>query len=39
MPHRAGIYIVPTDHWYIERPVWVIAGAFLTGSSAWHSYQ
>lgn len=34
MSHRAGIYIVPTDHWYIERTVWVIAGAFLTGSSA-----
>jgi hypothetical protein len=26
---RSGIYIVPTDRWYIERTVWLIAGLFL----------
>jgi hypothetical protein len=26
---QRGIYIVPTDHWYIERTVWLIAGCVL----------
>jgi hypothetical protein len=26
---RSGIYIVPTDRWYIERTVWLIAGVVL----------
>jgi hypothetical protein len=26
---RTGIYIVPTDRWYIERTVWLIAGVVL----------
>jgi hypothetical protein len=29
MQTRSGIYIVPTDRWYIERTVWLIAGAVL----------
>jgi hypothetical protein len=29
MNMRRGIYIVPTDHWYIERTVWLIAGFVL----------
>lgn len=29
MPLRSGIYIVPTDRWYIERTVWLIAGTVL----------
>jgi hypothetical protein len=29
MALRSGIYIVPTDRWYIERTVWLIAGAVL----------
>ncbi len=29
MPLRSGIYIVPTDRWYIERTVWLIAGCVL----------
>ena len=29
MPDRPRFYIVPTDRWYIERTVWLIAGAFL----------
>jgi hypothetical protein len=29
MTHRTGIYIVPTDRWYIERTVWLIAGVVL----------
>jgi hypothetical protein len=29
MTHRTGIYIVPTDRWYIERTVWLIAGIVL----------
>ena len=34
MPKRSGIYIVPTNHWYIERTVWLIAGVVLLASSA-----
>jgi hypothetical protein len=31
---KAGVYIVPTHRWYIERTVWLIAGgALLTGSA------
>ena len=30
---RSGIYIVPTNRWYIERTVWLIAGAVLLGST------
>ena len=29
MTFRSGIYIVPTHRWYIERAVWLIAGAVL----------
>jgi hypothetical protein len=38
MTLRSGIYIVPTDRWYIERTVWLIAGIVLlasTGLAAW----
>jgi hypothetical protein len=34
MAVRSGIYIVPTDHWYIERAVWLIAGFMLIASTA-----
>jgi len=34
MARRKGIYIVPTNHWYIERTVWLIAGFFLLTSTA-----
>ena len=29
MALRSGIYIVPTNRWYIERTVWLIAGTVL----------
>jgi hypothetical protein len=29
MKFRSGIYIVPTNRWYIERTVWLIAGVVL----------
>ena len=29
MARRSGIYIVPTNRWYIERTVWLIAGVVL----------
>lgn len=29
MKLRSGIYIVPTNRWYIERTVWLIAGFVL----------
>ena len=38
MPLRSGIYIVPTNRWYIERTVWLIAGCVLlvlTAMSVW----
>jgi hypothetical protein len=37
MAARTRIYIVPTDHWYIERAVWLIAGIVLLTSTtlAW----
>lgn len=33
MTLRPGVYIVPTDRWYIERTVWLIAGAVLLTST------
>lgn len=33
MARRTGIYIVPTDRWYIERAVWLIAGFVLIVST------
>ena len=33
MTIRTGIYIVPTQHWYIERSVWLIAGVVLVAST------
>ena len=36
---QSGLYIVPTDRWYIERTVWLIAGIVLLISTAlalWH---
>jgi hypothetical protein len=29
MTLRKGVYVVPTDSWYIERTVWLIAGVVL----------
>jgi hypothetical protein len=34
MSQRPGIYIVPTDRWYIERTVWLVAGAVLLFATA-----
>lgn len=34
MTLRSGIYIVPTNRWYIERTVWLVAGVVLLGSTA-----
>lgn len=34
MTLRSGVYIVPTDRWYIERTVWLIAGVVLLASTA-----
>jgi hypothetical protein len=31
---RPGIYIVPTDRWYIERTVWLVAGCVLLAASS-----
>jgi hypothetical protein len=31
---RTGIYVVPTNHWYIERTVWLIAGIVLLMGTA-----
>jgi hypothetical protein len=31
MTMRKGVYVVPTDRWYIERTVWLIAGLVLLG--------
>lgn len=34
MRPRPGIYIVPTNRWYIERTVWLVAGiVLLTGTT------
>ncbi len=34
MTIRSGVYVVPTDRWYIERTVWLIAGFVLLLSTA-----
>ena len=34
MALRSGIYIVPTDRWYIERAVWLISGGVLLAGTA-----
>jgi hypothetical protein len=34
MTVRSGVYIVPTDRWYIERTVWLVAGVVLLASTA-----
>jgi hypothetical protein len=33
MALRSGVYIVPTERWYIERTVWLIAGIVLLVST------
>jgi len=33
MSARSGLYIVPTDRWYVERSVWLIAGCVLLVST------
>jgi hypothetical protein len=33
MTFRKGIYIVPTNRWYIERTVWLIAGLVLVAGT------
>jgi hypothetical protein len=33
MTLRKGVYIVPTNEWYIERTVWLIAGIVLLAST------
>ncbi len=38
MSTRRGFYVVPTDAWYIERTVWLVAGVVLllaTALAAW----
>jgi len=34
MSARGKLYIVPTDRWYIERTVWLVAGVVLLGATA-----
>lgn len=34
MANRSRVYIVPTDRWYIERTVWLIAGFVLITATA-----
>ena len=34
MAFQRGVYVVPTNEWYIERTVWLIAGCFLVASTA-----
>ena len=34
MTLQSGIYIVPTERWYIERTVWLIAGCVLLAATA-----
>jgi hypothetical protein len=34
MTKRSGVYIVPTDTWYIERTVWLISGFVLLTATA-----
>jgi hypothetical protein len=33
MTERSRLYIVPTDRWYVERSVWLIAGCVLLAGS------
>ena len=39
MSMRSGIYMVPTDRWYIERAVWLISGVVLIASTALAAFQ
>jgi hypothetical protein len=34
MTLRSGVYMVPTNRWYIERTVWLIAGVVLLASTS-----
>ncbi|HEX9163246.1 MAG TPA: DUF2892 domain-containing protein [Thermoanaerobaculia bacterium] len=34
MERRPTFYIVPTDRWYIERAVWLIAGVFVLAATS-----
>lgn len=34
MAFRKGVYIVPTNRWYIERTVWLVAGVVLLATTA-----
>jgi hypothetical protein len=34
MAFRSGVYIVPTNRWYIERTVWLVAGVVLLTGTA-----
>ena len=34
MQSRPGLYIVPTNRWYIERTVWLIAGIVILAATA-----
>ena len=34
MTLRTGVYIVPTDRWYIERAVWLVAGIVLLAGTS-----
>ena len=34
MSERPSLYIVPTDQWYIERTVWLVAGCVLVVATA-----
>ncbi|HSW27133.1 MAG TPA: hypothetical protein VLJ62_30540, partial [Burkholderiaceae bacterium] len=34
MPASSKLYIVPTDRWYIERTVWLVAGVVLLAATA-----
>jgi hypothetical protein len=34
MALRSGVYIVPTNRWYIERTVWLVAGVVLIAATA-----
>jgi hypothetical protein len=34
MSRPPGVYIVPTDRWYIERSVWLVAGGVLLAATA-----
>ncbi len=34
MAQHPKLYIVPTDRWYIERTVWLIAGVVLLAATA-----